>query len=180
MHGRIQGERAESTQQKKSWHKWGRFISGFVDVLAWPHLSCVCQRESSGLRFCFCTQVKTGCTWALLGHAGFHSSCSFMTAAITAIQIKYDPSFYLTPAIRGKRQAYLDSSHSGFITQGSVFPSYPFSTQSGILTRNKVCPFNQQNADECESHPKPQQSTRTPPFSLHIRADETNSFGGIF
>lgn len=121
-HGQIQGDRAESTQQKKPWHKWGRFILTFVDILAWPHLSYVCQ--SSGLRFWFWTQVKTGFAWALLRHAGFHSSCSFMTAAITAIQIKYYPGFYLTPAIRGKCQAYLDSSHSGFITQGSVNSKY--------------------------------------------------------
>lgn len=123
-HGRIQGDGAESTQQKKPWHKRGKFILTFVDILAWPHLSYVCQRESSGLRFWFWTQVKTGFAWALLRHAGFHSSCSFMTAAITAIQIKYYPSFYLTPAIRGKCQSYLDSSHSGFITQGSVNSKY--------------------------------------------------------
>lgn len=124
--------------------------------------------------------MKTGFSWALFRRASFHSSCSFTTAAITVIQIKYYPSFYLTPAIRGKCQAYLDSSHSEFITQGSVFPSYPFSTESRILTRNIVCSFNQQNADECETHPKTQQSTRIAPFFLHIKAYKTNSFRGKF
>lgn len=139
----------------------------FLYKLAWPHLSCVCQRERSELRFLFWTQIKVGSAWALLRHAGFHSSCSFMTPSSTVIQIKYDPSFYLTPAIRAKCQAYLDSSHSEFTTECSVFLSRPFSTPSVILTRNIVCSFNQSNADECELLEETHQNHSSLPGPLH-------------